>query len=123
MEAIDLMKLWSVYENWKQQLTKIAGNHKVVLWDFGGYTNLTTIALANSQSTFFEGSHYLPSTGSQLLLIINNKKVSHGFGQRLTTDNIFKFLASQRAARMKYRQKSSHDVALVRAIVCKYGCK
>jgi hypothetical protein len=123
MEAMDMSKLWSVYENWKQQLTKIAGTHKVVLWDFGGYTKLSTITLANSQSTFFEGSHYLPSTGSQLLSIIDNKMESRGFGQRLTNDNIFEFLASQRAARMEYRQKNPNDVALVRAIVCKYGCK
>ena len=123
MEAMDMLNLWRVYENWKQQLTKIAGAHKVVLWDFGGYTKLTTITLANSQNTFFEGSHYLPSIGSQLISMINNRIDSRDFGQRLTVDNIFEFLASQRAARMEYRQKNSNDIALVRAIVCKYGCK
>jgi hypothetical protein len=123
MEAIDMMKLWGVYENWKQGLTKIAATHKVVLWDFGGYTKLTTIPLANSQSAFFEGSHYLPIIGSQLLSIIHNEIEGRGFGQRLTTDNIQERLFTQRLARMAYRQKNTDDVALVKAIVCKYRCQ
>ena len=122
VEALDVVKLWNVYENWKRQLTHLAATQKVILWDFSGYTKLTTVSLANSQTVFFEGSHYLPSIGRQLLTIINKNIENKNIGQRLTPENIIEFLNSQRGARIKYRLNNAEDVERIRDVVCKNIC-
>ena len=123
MEALDMVKLWSVYENWKLQLTKLAAIQNVALWDFGGYTQLTKINLSSSQTVFFDGSHYLQSIGRRLLLIIDNKINSHGIGQLLTPDNIHEYLGSQHKARKEYRIINAADIERVRDVVCPDGCR
>jgi len=117
-----MVNLWNVYKNWKRQLTHLAASQKVIIWDFSGYTKLTTVTLANSQTVFFEGSHYLPSIGRQLLSIINKNIDNNNIGQRLTPENIIEFLNSQRGARIKYRLNNAEDVERIRDVVCKNIC-
>ena len=118
MEALDMTHLWETYENWKRRLSTITTNHKASLWDFGGYTALSTVPLEHSQSAFIDGGHYLPSIGNHLLEVINNNPSSPDFGRRLTPKNIEQELKQQREFRSRYRKANTDDVARIQFAVC-----
>lgn len=118
MEAMSLTGLWSTYEDWKRRLTNIAANHDMVLWDFGGYRALTTIALDTSNKVYIEGSHYLPRIGNRILEVLLKKPESSLWGRRLTPDMISQELDHQRIARQQYRRLYADDVQRVKSFVC-----
>lgn len=80
LEAIRVMGLWDVYETWLADLAAIgdayAESDQVTVWNFSGYTDVTTepVPGADSRDTvldgYWESSHYKPALGSRLLCTV-----------------------------------------------------
>jgi hypothetical protein len=96
METKYIIGLCENYEDWAHQLTDIAEKHSFKLWDFGGYTKITTVPLATSQRNFFNGGHYRPYIGKLILITLDRMEKSHSFGHRLSKQNIKSRLINHR---------------------------
>jgi len=118
METLDVAGLWKTYEAWKRRLAAMASRHKATLWDFGGYTALSTVPLSEAQGSFIDASHYRPAVGKRLLAIMGENTSSPAFGRRLTSENIASELAAQREARKTYRTNRPDDAKRIRAAAC-----
>jgi hypothetical protein len=117
-EALDIAKLWNLYEEWKRHLTLIASKHKISLWDFGGYSDLSTMQISNAQSSFIDASHYRPSVGKYILKIMMQTCKNSVFNFCLTPENISAKLLTQRIRRTQYRIENNTDRKEIQNIAC-----
>lgn len=122
MEALTIAGLRPGYEAWKRGVMKITARHGATLWDFGGYTQLTSIELPDAQRNFIDASHYRPEVGRRLLSLMDGQASAQSsvqsLGTRLTPENFDNHLKSQRRARAAYRAAHSADVAAIRRAAC-----
>ena len=103
------------------------GESPIPLWDFSGYSTVTTEPLPapgsrNEMRYYWDSSHFKEIIGDYVLdrlFGISNphRRVPHDFGVRLTADNIEFVLARDRAAQQLYRSTYPEDIRKIRALV------
>ncbi len=94
---------WEEWENWKKELVKITP-----IWDFSGYSSVTTEPVSDDMKNYYDSSHYRPVV-SQLILakmLNNNPQVPDDFGVLLTPENLEQNL--QRIREEKELRKQTH---------------
>lgn len=123
-EAAAMLGLWPVFEQWKRELVKIAGddgkNNPVQLWDFSGYNSITTDPppTAESERTsrrFWDSHHYKKEVGDMILSRVfgvqdTGVRIPGDFGTRLTSRNIERRLKHIRDDQRLYRQTHSAEL-------------
>lgn len=133
-ETIQASGLWEQFEEWKRMVIEIVETEAVKakampfpIWDFSGYSSVTTETLPVESDTssrmqyYNESSHYALAAGNLVLDRIFNFKspdrtVPEDFGVLLTPQTIEVHLALIRADRERYRQTHPQDVAEIEAM-------
>jgi hypothetical protein len=113
MEGLHALGLWSDFEQWKREVSKIAP-----IWDFSGYNSITTEPIAKNMNYYLDSSHYRKETGDMILkrlLSPEDKTIPEDFGFLMTPENIEAHLAQIRSDREKWL-KTNPDAQLVREI-------
>jgi hypothetical protein len=126
---------WATLENAKRALVELlaedAARHPtappIPLWDFSGYSSITTEALPEPGSRaemgfYWDSSHFKDGVGDLVLdrlfdLSQPGRPVPPDFGVRLTAVTIEPALAYLRATRLAYRRSNPQDVAWIRSLV------
>lgn len=110
-EALRTAGLWSTFEDWKREIVNITP-----VWDFSGYSSITTEPLTEEMQNYLESSHYVKEVGD---LVLNRmyryqlKTIPSDFGMLLTTANVENHLVKIRADRSKWARRNADVVALV----------
>jgi len=126
---------WAGLENAKRALVQLlaedAARHPgappIPLWDFSGYSSVTTEALPEPGSRaemgfYWDSSHFKDVVGDLVLdrlfgVSHPRRPVPPDFGVRLTPATIEPALARLRAAQLAYRRSNPQDVAWIRSLV------
>ena len=126
---------WTTLENAKRALVELlaedAAQHPeappIPLWDFSGYSSITTEALPEPGSRaemrfYWDSSHFKDVVGDLVLdrlfgLSHPGRPVPADFGVQLTAATIEPALARLRAAQLAYRRSNPQDVAWIRSLV------
>jgi hypothetical protein len=126
---------WATLENAKRSLVQLlaedsarhAGAPPIPLWDFSGYSSVTTEALPESGSHaemkfYWDSSHFKDIVGDFVLDRLFNssrprKEIPADFGVPLTPATIEPALARLRADRLAYRRSHPEDVAWIQSLV------
>lgn len=121
LETIALLGLWDAFEQWERDLTIAVATHSCAhLWDFAGYSTITTEPVpadgVTTMSGYFETSHFFPWVGDAILARMAGEGTD-GFGVALTPDGIETHLAALRAAREIYEAHHEEDMAALRELV------
>ena len=131
MEALRRKGLWPAFERWKEEMVCVlqAGQAKyphadLTLWDFSGYTPITTEALPRDKATltmdYWDPVHYATSMGDRILATVlglgGNEGRADDFGERLTVRNIEDHLQSIRADRASYAAAHTVDLAWLQSL-------
>ncbi|MDY6783397.1 MAG: hypothetical protein SW833_12795 [Cyanobacteriota bacterium] len=85
-ETIRAAGLWDIFEEWKQEVVKIAP-----VWDFSGYNSITTEPVSDTMENYLDSSHYAQNVGDLVLnRILQNRKerIPLDFGTLLTPGNV-----------------------------------
>jgi hypothetical protein len=113
MEGLHVLGLWSEFEQWKREVSKIAP-----IWDFSGYNSITTELIAKNMKYYLDSSHYRKETGDLILnRLLSSKEntVPDNFGVLITAENIEAHFAKIRSDREKWL-KTSPDAKIVQDI-------
>ncbi|MCF6337465.1 MAG: hypothetical protein L3J84_05875 [Gammaproteobacteria bacterium] len=113
LESIRQTGKWSLFEQWKRELVKLADNYtNNAIWDFSGYNAYTTEAESVDKTTnvmdwFWEPAHYRKELGDLMLnRMLGNycpkETVKPEFGSLISVANIELHLTRQRAAAQTY---------------------
>ena len=126
---------WVTLENAKRALVQLlaedAARHPgappIPLWDFSGYSSVTTEALPESgghaeMEFYWDSSHFKDIVGEFVLdrlfgLSHPRREVSPDFGVRLTPATIEPTLARLRADQLAYRRSHPEDLAWIRSLI------
>ncbi len=126
---------WATLENAKRALVQLlaedsarhAGAPPIPLWDFSGYSSVTTEALPESGSHaemefYWDSSHFKDIVGDFVLDRLfgpthPRREVPADFGVRLTPAAIEPALARLRADQLAYRRSNPQDVVWIRSLV------
>ena len=85
-EAIEVAGLWSTFEEWKREVTKITP-----VWDFSGYNSVTIEPIGDRMNNYLNSSHYSTETGTLILnriLSFQPQTIPDNFSVYLTPENI-----------------------------------
>lgn len=136
LETVDLAGLWPQYEEWKRSLVRAVeaeaaehpGSAPYPLWDFSGFTVITTEAVpaaddrTSEMHYYWDSSHYTKETGDLILSCMFAAAGDRypGFGVLLNSGNLETHLAAITASRDDYRRSHGADrrelLALQRAL-------
>ena len=126
---------WTNLENAKRALVQLLaedaarrpGAPPIPLWDFSGYSSVTTEALPESGNRsemefYWDSSHFKDIVGDFVLdrlfgLSRPQREVPPDFGVRLTPATIEPTLARLRADQVAYRRSHPADVVWIRSLV------
>ncbi len=132
-EALHLLGLDERYEEWQRTLVRIlaeeaaaSGGPAFPLWDFGGYSAITTEAVpaddpAGPRSAWYwESSHYRVELGNLVLDRIFDhhepgRTMPADFGVRLSADDLDAVQRRAREGRARYRSEHAAEIAEIRA--------
>ncbi|PSF37690.1 hypothetical protein C7H19_09045 [Aphanothece hegewaldii CCALA 016] len=81
MEAIKQAGLWTLFEQWKQEIAQITP-----VWDFSSYNSITEEPIQNKMKYFHDSVHYSKETGDLILSRIfsnSSNNVPSNFGKKL----------------------------------------
>lgn len=139
LELFSFSRLWSKYEDWKRDMVRLVGQHRltnpddppVLLWDFSGYNTITSEAVppAGDKTTamkyYWETSHFKKEAGDLVLDRILNyrspdRPLPDDFGVLLSPDNIEQHLATIRAQRLVYRSQRQDEIRDLESMRLKY---
>jgi hypothetical protein len=127
-EALRASGLWDVWEDWKRRLVRInaeeaarAGADPFPLWDFSGFTTLTTEpfpAPGDREARmrwYWESSHFNMDLGNLVLdRVLDHREpgraIPADFGVRLGPGNVEAHLAAVRADRERWAKAFPADV-------------
>lgn len=121
LETIRATGVWDIFEQWKRDLVKITP-----VWDFSGYTSITTEAISNNMKNYADNSHYTEEIGNLVLnriLSYHEETVPKDFGILLTPDNIESHIDQIRAEREVWAKNHPDEVKLVHDIKHEYDLK
>jgi len=125
----------AVLENAKRAVVRVLaedsaqhpGAPSVPLWDFSGYSSVTTEALPEPGSRaemrfYWDSSHFKEVVGDLVLdrifgLSHPRRTVPRDFGVRLTPATVEYALARQRADQLAYRRSNPQDTVWIRSLV------
>ena len=113
-EAIAAANLWSTFEQWKREVSKITP-----IWDFSGYNSITTESISDRMIHYLDSSHYTQKTGD---LVINRilswqtESVPQDFGVYLTSETVESHLNKIRLERKLWQNNNPQEVQLVKEI-------
>jgi hypothetical protein len=126
---------WATLEKAKRALVQLLAEDSsrhpdappIPLWDFSGYSSVTTEALPepgrrDEMGFYWDSSHFKDVVGELVLdrlfgLSRPRRPVPPDFGVRLTPATIEPALARLRAAQLAYRRSHPQDVAWIRSLV------
>jgi hypothetical protein len=126
---------WATLENAKRALVQLLaedsarhpGAPPIPLWDFSGYSSVTTEALPELGSRaemefYWDSSHFKDIVGDFVLdrlfgLSHPRRPAPPDFGVRLTPATVEPALARLRASQLAYRRSHPQDVAWIRSLV------
>jgi hypothetical protein len=126
---------WATLETAKRELVALlaedAARHPdaapIPLWDFSGYSSVTTEAIPESggraeMEFYWDSSHFKAIAGDFVLdrlfgLSHPRREVPPDFGVRLTAATIESALARLRADQLAYRRSHPEDVGWIRSLV------
>ncbi|MGJ3247067.1 MAG: hypothetical protein ACFE0I_13465 [Elainellaceae cyanobacterium] len=106
--------LWEQFEDWKRDVVQMTP-----VWDFSGYTTVTTEPISDHMHYYWDSSHYRDKTGD---LVIDrlfgdpDMNVPPDFGVWVTPDTIDTHLAQNRRDRQVWVSQNPDDLKLVRDI-------
>jgi hypothetical protein len=120
LASLELAGRWPEFESWKRQLTTLATEFNVELWDFSGINPLSTeqVSAPGDKTTtlkwFWEPAHYRKEFGDLMLSrmlrrycdIDNTSPV----GILLTAENIDSHLMLLRNDMVRYKQEFGSDI-------------
>ncbi|WP_218079547.1 hypothetical protein [Anthocerotibacter panamensis] len=135
LEAFRVHGLWSDVEDWKRFVVQIlaadAQTHPAAqpfrLWDFSGYTSVTTepVPAAGDTTTqmrwYWDSTHYKKALGDLILDRVfgyrdAQRPIPKDFGVLLTPQNLETHLADIRQAQTRYQQTHPAEVQEVEAM-------
>ncbi|MFT7620778.1 MAG: hypothetical protein ACI97A_004436, partial [Planctomycetota bacterium] len=111
LETLDHAKLWSMWEEWKRSLVRMA-TPAGTIWDFQNYHSYATEVIVEGDGAgsepflFFDPSH--PSINLCAQVVdrvfgeIPDQSKSKSFGKKLSPDNLDSWLSEIRAERVRY---------------------
>jgi hypothetical protein len=124
---------WPSIENGKRALVKMlaadaaAHGTPVPLWDFSGYSAITTEALPPpgthvEMRYYWDSSHFKQEVGDRVLQIVLGddpaaRNAANDFGVRLNADNIERELEKIRRRQKLYRQARAEEIEQIRRLV------
>jgi len=126
---------WATLENAKRALVQLlaedaarhSGAPPIPLWDFSGYSSVTTEALPGSgnhaeMKFYWDSSHFKDIVGDFVLdrlfgLNHPRREVPPDFGVRLTPATIDVMLAQLRVDQLAYRRRHPEDVVWIRSLL------
>ena len=129
LEAISAIGLWEKWEDWKLKIVEMneiealkSGHPAFTLWDFSGYSAITTepVPIASDAETrmrwYWESSHYKKETGDLMLDVMFERPSklrieNDDFGIPLTQNTLQGQNKKIRAARELFRKKFPADIA------------
>ncbi len=134
MEISALMGEWLAIEQGKRRLVKLLASAGAVgttppfeLWDFSGYSSVTTEPLPPAASRqemrfYWDSSHFKQGVGDWVLdrlfrVARSEHPVPADFGQQLTPQTVAAVLASIRQGRDAYERSHGPDIALLRGYI------
>ena len=104
-----------------------ASQSVVALWDFSGYSSITTeplppAATREEMKFYWDSSHFKSGVGDLVLdRVFATQRAGHtlpaDFGVRLTTANVEEVLSMERKQQASYRQSAAQDLEALRALV------
>lgn len=121
LETIRATGAWDRLEQWKRDLVKITP-----VWDFSGYTSITTEPISTNMKNYVDNSHYTEEIGNLVLnriLSYQAETVPKDFGVLLTPDNVESHIDQIRADREVWAKNNPEEVKLVQEIKHEYDFK
>jgi hypothetical protein len=126
-EAIKYMGWWPQFETWQRELVSMVEADRVAhpaqseipLWDFGGYTSLTTDPVADAPPYsagyrwYWDGFHFKREVGYMVLdrmFATGAAALPSDFGVRLTADTIGDHLTGMSRAQQQYESTHGDEV-------------
>lgn len=100
------------FEIWKKNVTLIANEFNLTLWDFSGYNSITTEEVKTPMQFYWDSSHFTEMVGDIILakVIQNSNVLPSDFGVKLTPKNIDEHLKNTALQREKYYE--SHRIKI-----------
>ncbi len=135
LEITDAIGEWATLENAKRAVVQVLAEDSAQhsdappfpLWDFSGYSSVTTEALPEPGSRaemgfYWDSSHFKDVVGDLVLdrlfgLSHPRRTVPPDFGVRLTAATIEPALARLRADQLAYRRSNPQDAVWIRSLV------
>jgi hypothetical protein len=117
MEAMHAAGTAPAYATWLGDLAAICARQGVPLWDFAGHNRITTVALADSFMTFFDGSHVQPWVGRLMLEAMLEGRGGPSFGTLLTPAALDVHLADQANHRAAWQRREPADRRVIDKLV------
>jgi hypothetical protein len=121
LETIRATGVWDTLEQWKRDVVKITP-----VWDFSGYTSITTEPIGTNMKNYADNSHYTEEIGNLVLnriLSYQEETVPKDFGILLTPDNVESHIEQIRADREVWAKNNPEEVKLVQEIKHEYDLK
>jgi len=136
-ETLAVDGLWPDWEEWKRRLVAMneeeagkAGRAPFALWDFSGYSAITTEPFpaagdnAARMKWYWESSHFNKEAGDVALnRVFARGDVPADFGVTLTSANIERHLETLRRDRALWVKANPQDVAEIERIAASYAKK
>ncbi len=116
-EAIAATGEWETFEQWKRALVALTP-----VWDFSGYSDITTEPVSSVMANYADNSHYSKQVGDQVIARLfpaSNTQAdaqASDFGVRLTPENIDAHLQKIRQAQALWQRQNSDTTRWVRQI-------
>lgn len=95
-----------LFELWKKNVTSIANDFDITLWDFSGYNSITTEEVKTPMHYYWDSSHFTENVGDLILVqVLQNADISPtDFGVKLTPKNINEHIKHTHVQREQYYQ-------------------
>ncbi|WP_413175095.1 hypothetical protein [Anabaena azotica] len=118
LEAIRSTGEWQTFETWKRKVVQV-----IPVWDFSGYSTITTESIKDVMKNYADNSHYTQPVGDLLLnriLAYKENEVPADFGVLVTKENIESHLAKIRANREEWVKNHKDELELVQTLEKKF---
>jgi hypothetical protein len=136
-ETLAVDGLWPAWEEWKRRLVAMneeesarAGRAPFALWDFSGYSAITTEPFPRvgddgaGMKWYWESSHFKKETGDVVLdRVFGRTSAPADFGVLLSAANIDRHLEAVRKGRASWVKAYPEDVAEIERIAASYAAK
>lgn len=124
-ETIREMGLLADYQGWKRQLVDMfAAHQQAELWDFSGYSEITTEVVPSVDGEkmwgYTDSAHYRPVVGSKVIAKmydLDSEESAPNFGVRLSPANIDAVIAADEQDSAAYRRSNANEIQRMQDMV------